>query len=243
MSDLCVNNNLWLSRLSAEDRAAITVHLWPRILAHGEILFDQGDLLTTVYFVDEGIISSIIPLNDGRGLEAFMVGNEGLTGIEASYVAARAINRLRVQAAGRARGIGVATFQQIVAARPGVRAALAKYEWGLRAELEQTGACNAAHTAERRFAKWLLRCHDRTVGDVLHITQEFLAQILGTQRSTINEAAQSLQKAGAIRYMRGKITVRSRRALEAAACECYSPLMATRDAPTGSLQGEQRQAG
>ncbi|MGZ9098353.1 MAG: Crp/Fnr family transcriptional regulator [Brevundimonas sp.] len=230
--------NLWLSRLSQEDRSAISEHLWPKDLSSGQILFDQGEWLSTIYFVDEGIISSVIPLSDGRSVEAYMVGNEGMTGTEASFLPARSINRLLVQSAGRARGIETSKFQQIVAASPTIRQALADYQWGLKAELEQTTACNAVHTAEPRFAKWLLRCHDRTEGDVLHLTQEFLAQMLGTQRSTVNDAAQSLQTKGAIRYMRGKITVGDRAALEAAACECYSPVMATRDARSVPMADE-----
>ena len=82
-------------------------------------------------------------------------------------------------------------------------------------------ACNALHRADQRFAKWLLRCHDRLDGDTLHLTQEYLASLLGSQRTTVNEAAQGLQKAGAITYSRGRVTIIDRAALERAACECY----------------------
>ena len=99
---------------------------------------------------------------------------------------------------------------------------MADYASGLQAELEQSGACNALHRAEQRFAKWLLRCHDRIDGDTLHLTQEYLGSMLGSQRTTVNEAAQTLQKAGAIVYSRGKITIVDRAALERVACECYN---------------------
>ena len=91
----------------------------------------------------------------------------------------------------------------------------------MQGELEQSTACNALHRAEQRFAKWLLRCHDRVRDQVLHLTQEYLASMLGSQRTTLNEAAQGLQRAGAISYSRGKITILDREALERVACECY----------------------
>ncbi|NBW07353.1 MAG: helix-turn-helix domain-containing protein [Caulobacteraceae bacterium] len=97
-----------------------------------------------------------------------------------------------------------------------------RYASGLQAELEQSGACNALHRADQRFAKWLLRCHDRIDGNTLHLTQEYLGSMLGAQRTTVNEAAQTLQKAGAITYSRGRITIVDRAALERLACECYN---------------------
>lgn len=196
------------------------------------MLCEQGEWLTDIHLVDAGIVSSVIPLTDGRSVEAYMIGNEGLIGTEASFQMAQSINRLTVQASGSARAITVEAFQAIASERPAVRAALADFEWSLKAELEQSTACNAVHSADRRFAKWLLRCNDRTDGDVIHLTQEYLAAMLGTQRTTVNEAAKTLQTNGAIKYMRGKITVTDRAKLEAAACECYSAVMGLRDTPS-----------
>lgn len=224
--------NLWLRGLPAEDQHAIVSGTRAKVLSLGEVLCEQGDWITDIYFVEAGIISSVIPLSDGRTVEAYMVGNEGLTGAEASFLLARSISRLTVQQAGSARCIGVEAWQAIVAGRPAVRRALADFQWSLTAELEQSTACNAVHASEPRFAKWLLRCHDRTQGDVLHLTQEYLGAMLGTQRTTVNEVAQSLQKQGAIKYSRGKIVVADRRRLEAASCECYSTVVALRGGRT-----------
>jgi CRP-like cAMP-binding protein len=105
--------------------------------------------------------------------------------------------------------------------RPGLRAAVADYVIAVQNELEQSAACNALHRSDQRFAKWLLRCHDRVEGDTLQLTQEYLASMLGSQRTTVNEAAQSLQKAGAITYSRGRVTITDRATLERVACECY----------------------
>ncbi|MFN3668450.1 MAG: Crp/Fnr family transcriptional regulator [Brevundimonas sp.] len=216
--------NQWLGRLPAADRHALICGARPRTLFAGDVLCEPGEWITEILLVDAGIVSSVIPLSDGRSVEAYMVGNEGLTGTEASFSPARSINRLTVQGQGSARAIEAEAFRRIVAERPAVRAGIADFQWSLKAELEQSVACNAVHASERRFAKWLLRCHDRTQGDVMLLTQEYLAAMLGTQRTTVNEVAQPLQKQGGIRYSRGKITIVDRRPLEAAACECYAAI-------------------
>ena len=134
----------------------------------------------------------------------------------------RTYSRLVGQSTGETRRIEVGRLRAICDDRPALKTMIALYSSGLQGELEQSGACNALHRADQRFSKWLLRCHDRLDGDTLHLTQEYLASLLGSQRTTVNEAAQGLQKAGAISYSRGRVTILDRAALERAACECYT---------------------
>lgn len=185
-----------------------------------------------VHFVDAGIISCVVPLRDGHAVEACMIGNEGFAGLEACYHPAPSRTRLLVQAPGRSRTLDAGIFRQLIRTSDPLQAAVAEYDWRMRAEIEQSTACNAVHLAEQRLAKWLLRCHDRHDGDLMNLTQEFLATMLGTQRSTVNQAAVSMARSGAIRYSRGKVAVKDRAVLEATACECYSPGVATRDQRT-----------
>jgi len=98
------------------------------------------------------------------------------------------------------------------------------YVAGQQGELEQSAACNALHRAEQRFARWLLRSHDRIGDDVMRLTQEALASILGAQRTTVNDAAQALQRAGAIAYSRARLRIVDRAVPERAACECFRAL-------------------
>lgn len=232
MTDDRIRQNLFLGSLSDHDLRSIEPHLRPRILGLGEVLANQGDPLKVIHFVDTGIVSCVVPLRDGHAVEACMIGNEGLTGLEACHHPARSTIRLLVQAPGRSRTIDSEIFRQLVRTSDTLRAAVGEYDWRLRAEVEQSTACNAVHLVEQRLAKWLLRCHDRHDGDMMNLTQEFLATMLGTQRSTVNQVAVSMSRSGAIRYSRGKVTVKNRAVLEAAACECYSPMMATRDRRT-----------
>jgi CRP-like cAMP-binding protein len=232
MTDDRVRQNLFLGSLSDQDRQSIEPHLRSRILGLGEVLAEQGDLLKVIHFVDTGIVSCVVPMRDGHAVEACMIGNEGFTGLEACYHPASSTTRLLVQATGRSRTLDSEIFRQLVRTSDTLQAAVAEYDWRLRAEVEQSSACNAVHLAEQRLAKWLLRCHDRHEGDMMNLTQEFLATMLGSQRSTVNQVAVSMSRSGAIRYSRGKVTVKSRAVLEASACECYSPVMATRDRRT-----------
>lgn len=214
--------NLLIDSLPAEDRRALMEAARPFDFALGHIFCEHGDLAATVDFIERGVVSAVFAMQDGRSVEAYMIGREGATNPMAVEVAGLSSVRLVAQIAGSARRIEVAKLRTLVAERPAIRDALIAYAGRLLGELEQSTACNALHKAEQRFAKWLLRCHDRTDGDVLRLTQEFLANMLGAQRTTVNEAAQQLQKAGAIRYMRGSIEVKDRAALERVSCDCYA---------------------
>lgn len=220
MSDAFQQNRI-LAALPPEDRHAVMALCAPFEFRQGHLFHEAGDALDHVHFVETGVVSSVAVLADGRTVETLMMGDEGLVGAVAALGPARAHTRATAQVGGSSRRIEAQRLRALAGERPALRDAVARLIGQLQGELEQSVACNALHRAEQRFAKWLLRCHDRVRGEVLHLTQEYLASMLGSQRTTLNEAAQSLQRAGAISYSRGKIAVLDRAALERAACECY----------------------
>lgn len=220
MPPATLRNHL-IAQLSSEDRDAVLAIASAHDFSLGHVFCEAGDLVTHLYFVDSGIVSAVAVMKDGRTVEAYMVGPEGVTSPAAAAAPAHTWSRLAAQAAGTARRVEAAKLRTLMNDRPGLRGVLAAYAVSVQNELEQSAACNALHRADQRFAKWLLRCHDRVEGDTLNLTQEYLASMLGSQRTTVNEAAQTLQKAGAITYSRGKVTITDRTALERAACECY----------------------
>lgn len=220
MNRLSPGNRL-IQGLNPDDRDALLAIATPVEFAPGHVFSEPDDPIEHLHFIDSGFCSSVAVLEDGRTVETVMIGREGVLGVVASVVPHHAHTRSVAQVAGTARRVDAAKFRALSAQRPGVRDAVAEYMARLQGELEQSAACNALHHAGQRFAKWLLRCHDRVDGDTLNLTQEYLASMLGSQRTTVNEAAQGLQKAGAIAYSRGRITVLDRAALERAACECY----------------------
>lgn len=222
------NNNL-LNGLSEDDRKEILTSATDFDFQSGHVFTEPGDFIENIYFVEEGIISAVALMTDGRSVEAYMVGREGFIGSTAWQIPSRTSVRYVAQMMGRARRIDARRIREIVARNQSIRIAMATYDAALQRELEQSTACNAIHSAERRFAKWLLRAQDRVGGNVLNMTQEFLANMLGSQRTTVNEAAQNLTRRGAITYSRGRVTVQDRQALEGSACECYGAIRSISD--------------
>jgi CRP-like cAMP-binding protein len=101
---------------------------------------------------------------------------------------------------------------------------LFRHMTSLMRQVSQTAACNASHTTEERLSRWLLMCEDRVGSSSLNLTQEFLAEMLGTRRATVNVSATTLQSAKLIEYNRGHIKIIDRPGLEAFSCECYAIL-------------------
>lgn len=214
--------NLLIAELDSDDRHAALAHSTPVEFTQGQVLLEPGDPIEHVWFVESGIVSAVAVLQDGRTIETTMTGREGLIGAVASAVPHRSHTRFVAQFAGTARRMDAARLRSLRVERPGLSTVIGRFLARLHAELEQSCACNALHRAEQRFAKWLVRCHDRLDGDTLHLTQEHLASMLGSQRTTVNEAAQTLQRAGAVAYSRGRLTILDRALLERSACECLA---------------------
>jgi hypothetical protein len=164
-------------------------------------------------------------LGDGGIVEAATVGYEGVTGIPAIFGRGRSPVRVLVQIEGRALRMSSAVILD-EQARGGSALidGIHAYMNFIVAVLAQNTACNRMHTVESRMARWLLTTHDRVETDEIPLTQEFLGQMLGVQRPTVNIAGSTLQKAGLIKYSRGRITISNRDGLETAACECYAHL-------------------
>lgn len=218
---MATQTNLLLEALPGEDREALLKTATRVKLTLADDIIAPGQMIEVVHFPLSGIISTVNEMADGRSVEAFMVGREGVAGVEATTIPMRSGSRQTVQLDGEALRVDAARVRALVAERPALMRALAVYHAGVQRELEQTAACHALHPSERRLAKWLLRCHDRADSDTIRLTQEYMAAMLGSQRTTVNEAAQTLQAEGAVTYSRGKVKVLSREALETAACECY----------------------
>jgi CRP-like cAMP-binding protein len=104
-----------------------------------------------------------------------------------------------------------------------------RHEQMLLVQAQQSAACNASHTLEARMARWLLRSRDLANGETLLLTQEFISQMLGVQRSSVSIVANTLQKAGLLRYSRGRVEITDTQGLREASCECYGIVKAHSD--------------
>lgn len=235
---LLTRRNALLAQLNPDDQDAILRHMSEIDFKLGHSFGEPDEDIRHIFFVEHGIISAVSMMSSGETVEAYMVGFEGFTGATAWLVPFRTSVRYVGQLAGSALRIEARRLRELASERVGLRNILAVYDASLQVELEQSAPCNALHRTEQRFAKWLLRAHDRADSDTLFMTQEFLGHMLGAQRTTVNEAAQSLATAGAITYSRGKVVIKDRAALERAACECYATARGVADRRLSAAAGE-----
>lgn len=174
-----------------------------------------------LYFPQSGLISLVIFMQDGRTVEAGIVGNEGIVGMPAMMGYSRHPLQEVVQISGAALRIPLADFRKLAPKLPQLLDSANRYMASLGLQVAQTAACNRVHDLEQRLARWLLMAHDRVGSNTLAITQDFLATMLGTDRPSVTLAEAVLATAGAIEHARGVVKLLDRQKLESCSCECY----------------------
>ena len=190
-------------------------------LDRGQVLSESGAPILDVYF-PEGCVGSLVKeLSDGRQIEVGTAGLEGMVGLPVFLGAETSPVKCVVQIGGTARRMKASSLEEIAVPGGALHDILQRYAQYLFDQAAQSIACNWLHGINERCARWLLMTHDRVHGDVLALTHEYLAAMLGTRRAGVSEAAEALQTAGLIHYRRGKITIVDRAGLERASCECY----------------------
>lgn len=221
------SRNHILAALPAETFQHLLPHLEPVDLDQGKVLYEINQRITELYFPFNAMISLVTQMEDGKIVEVGLVGNDGMSGIASLMGRQTSFERALVQIPNGGARIDVAIVQKEFKRGGALQALLLNYMAGLMRQVSQTAACNASHTTEERLSRWLLMCQDRIESPELNLTQEFLAEMLGTRRGTVNVAAITLQSAGLIHYSRGHITIIDRSGLEAFSCECYGILQAS----------------
>jgi CRP-like cAMP-binding protein len=215
------SQNRLLASLPKEVFAALAPHLSLIEIPRGKVLSEPGGLVTHVYFPHSGIISLVVDLSGGPTVETAMVGRDGVVHAASALDGRVSLNRALMQATGFSSVIAVDDVVMVADQLRDFRAVLIRHEQVLLAQAQQSGACNASHLIEARLCRWLLRTRDLMGSDDLQITQEFLAQMLGVQRSSLSVTAHTLQTAGLISYKRGRVKITNVEGLKESACECY----------------------
>src|SRR6516225_8587437 len=214
------HRNAVLAALSPRAFSLLESHLRYRDFPEGSVLWDAGAPTERVYFPLCGIISMVLPVKDGSGIEVASVGREAVAGLGSGFGQARSVTQ------GSGTFSYISASQLAAAARQNEeisRVAAICSDW-LLAQAQQLAACNAVHPADARFCRWLLQAAERVEGEVIPSTQETIAQALGIRRTTVTLIAQGLQMEGMISYRRGKIRIRNREGLRTAACDCCAAL-------------------
>lgn len=213
--------NRLLAALPRKDQDRLLPHLAPIPLNFEDILYEPDHRIRHVYFPTSGLISLLLVLEDGSLAEVGRVGNEGMIGLPLFLGVKTSHSRALVQISGEALRMKAQVFRQEAYLGGALSDLLLRYTQAMLRHVSQLTACNNHPSIDQRLCRWLLITHDRVRADQFEITQEFLAQTLGVHRQSVTLAAIALQRAGLIRYSRGKLKILDRPGLEAASCECY----------------------
>jgi CRP-like cAMP-binding protein len=191
------------------------------VLAHRQVLYEAGAPIDHLYFVEQGIASALTSMENGATIEVGMIGLEGVVGLPALLGGEISTQQIIVQVPGSALQIGAAAGKLAVEESASFRRLVFRYTREFLNTSAQTAACNRLHSVEQRCARWLLMSHDRVEEDVIPLTHDFFASMLGVRRAGVTETVGELQRSGLIRNNRAQVTIVDREGLEAVACECY----------------------
>jgi CRP-like cAMP-binding protein len=215
------DRNAFLAELSPAEYELFRPHLTSFTLKLGERLQDLGDAVEQVVFPHDGLVAMTMPLRNGGGGGAILVGREGFVGGFGAAAMAPALCDADVYIGGRAARMSASAFRYVLDHSPVVSRLAVRHSAALMVQAHQTALCNAAHPVEARIARALLDVLDRGGGVDVPLTQSTLAHMLGVQRTTVNLAAGRLEAEGVINCRRGYMQIVRREQLERHACECY----------------------
>ena len=211
--------NRILAALPKAEISRLAPHLSPVSLQQEQTLLDGK--AAYAYFLEDGIASVVIGVENGDTVEVGVIGIDGVVGLPALLGAPMPPGRTFIQIAGSGFRIKAQALREAFEKPSELRRCLQMYMQGFFVQTAQTAVCNRLHGIEERLARWLLTCRDRMETDELHLTHGFLGQMLGAPRTTVTLAAGLLHRAGLIEYKRGVVTIQNRVGLENTACECY----------------------
>ena len=214
--------NHLIERLPRTDRLRLLAVCEPVQLLLSDVLCEPGTPTRHVFFPTDGFISLVALIEGSPGVEVGLVGREGMLGVQLALGVPTTPLHALVQGSGAAWRVGAKAFQKQLAHSPALQRGIHRYLYVLMSQLATSAACLRFHQIGPRLARWLLMSQDRAHADHFHVTQEFLAYMLGVRRVGITMAAGVLQRGGLIGYHRGDFTVLDRPGLEAAACGCYA---------------------
>jgi len=216
--------NLFLESLSLPSREWLISRSIPVQLPIRSSLYDSETVPEYAYFMTSGIASVVTAMADGKSAEVGVIGREGIVGAFHLLGPALVSTDCFIQITATALRIRFSDLRTAFRTSEEIRDRVLQFVQEQSLSLSQLAGCHRLHEQEERLARWLLMVEDRTQTDVLEITQEFLAQMLGAKRTTVTVVASALQREGLIEYSRGKIRILDSAGLEEAACGCYQVL-------------------
>ena len=216
-----VRNELLLGLPPAECDLVFSQLTFVELRTH-DVLEESEEPIRYAYFVNSGLVSVLSVMKGGKSVEVGLSGQEGCTGLPLAVGLKTSATTIIVQIRGTAFRMTSQAFTTILRQCPILEKRIQQFGQVMGMQGAQIAACNRLHEVDERLARWLLMSQDRIAGDIVPLTHEFLAHMLGTRRSSVTVAAGVLQKAGLITHNRGAVKIKNRERLEDATCECYN---------------------
>jgi Crp-like helix-turn-helix domain len=213
--------NFLLQSLPLEEWDKLSPSLTSVHLERGDIIAQSEGTIARVYFPESCVVSTISVFESGTTCEMATTGREGFSPIGAALGAEKAIARHIVQVPGQSLAARKREFDEAYQKLPVFRSLILNCLQAFLGQILQSVACNAHHSVEERYVRWLLMTHDRAGTDTFALTQEFLSEMLAVSRPSVNAISRKLHGAGLIQCRRGFITILDREKLERISCECY----------------------
>ena len=213
--------NRLLAALPQTELASVWPLLTPVPLSHRQVLYPKEAEIDPIYFIEQGVVSVLTVMANGTMGEVGMIGSEGMVGASLLLGATTSAQHVMVQIPGTALRIDANSCRDVFAQLRAFHARVLRFVDAFLNLGAQTAACNLHHSAEQRFARWLLMARQRIASDTMPMTHEFMSLMLGVRRTGVTAIASALQRAGLIEYHRGRVRITDHDGLQAAACECY----------------------
>ena len=214
--------NRLMEALTPESRRMLLALAKRVDLSQGATLYEPDESAEYAYFLTSGVASMTVTVPNGGSAEIGMVGSEGVTGVFDLLGSFQPVANCFMQTNGSALRVPMADLRRLFHEIPEIRNCILEAIQQQMLTVSRIAACNKLHRASERLARWLLMASDRTGSDVVSLTQESLAAMLGTRRTTVALVAGTLQRSGMIRYRRGTVSIMDRESLVSAACDCYA---------------------
>src|SRR5271168_1899470 len=216
-----IHNEILLNLPPRESELVLPKLEFARLKIH-HVLHEPGDTLKSAWFCNSGLISILSVFRDGKSVEVGLVGKEGFVGVPLVAGFRTAHTRAIAQIEASAFRVDSDKLAVLLQQCPKLERRLQQFSQIMAMQVTQIAACNRLHEVDERLARWLLMSSDRIGSTSVPLTQDLLAQMLGTRRSSVTVAAGMLQKAGLTSHTRGSVKIIARKRLEESSCECYA---------------------
>lgn len=218
---VALTHNLFLAALPERDRSAILDAARRVELPSRYSFYAPGEMPHAIFFLNSGMASELVRMSDGRTMDGSPTGRYGFVGVPALVDAATSFHHCVMQVPGEGLRVPIAVVLELYASSEEFRSVAGRFVHARFAQAIQSAACNLLHKMKQRMARWLLATRMHTGSEEFQISQEYLSEMIGANRSTVTQCLGTLEREGLIRLDRGTIRIAQCEALREASCECY----------------------